>query len=257
MPNQPHPRPERRELPRWLSFTCAFLLLGGVAGICFSKLEYQWDWTPVFRYWRLFAEGWGTTIAIASIALPLSTLFGLALTFARRCPVRILRDTSRLWIELTRGTPLLVQIWLYFYVFAQALHLENRYLLGPLILSAFSGAYISEILRAGIDSVSASQLESAQAIGLTRAQTYRYVIFPQTIRQVLPPIAGQFVSLVKDSSLLSVLGLNELTLAAQQVNSFTYAAFESYLPVSIGYLLLTLPISLWTQSLEKRARFET
>ena len=100
-------------------------------------------------------------------------------------------------------------------------------------------------------------MESARAIGLSRAQTYRHVIFPQAIRQILPPLAGQCASIIKDSSLLSVLGLGEFTQAAGEVNSFTYSAFESYLPVALGYLVLTLPISLWTQRLENRARFET
>src|SRR4029078_10140516 len=107
---------------------------------------------------------------------------------------------------------LLVQIYFYFYVFGQALALNNRYVVGPLILSVFSGGYLSEIIRDGIEGVGTSQIESARAIGLTRPQTYRYVIFPQAIRQILPSLAGQFVSLIKDSSLLSVLGINEFTL---------------------------------------------
>lgn len=244
-------------LRRILSFVAALLLLSGVCFGAFYLLDYHWAWKPVAKYWRLFLSGWLATLGIAAIALPLSTAIGFVLALARRAPLAPIRDAARIWIELTRGTPLLVQIWFYFYVFGQALALENRYIVGPLILAAFSGAYISEIIRAGIESVGASQLESARAIGLTRVQTYRHVIFPQALRQVLPPLAGQFASLIKDSSLLSVLGLSEFTLAAQEVNSFTYAAFESYLPVALGYLILTLPISLWTQSLERRARFET
>lgn len=235
----------------------ALALLGGCVGAGFYRLSYEWAWVPVAKYWRLFLEGWATTVAIAALALPLSLLLGILLALLRRCPVPLFRETARLWVELTRATPLLIQIWLYFYVFGQALHLENRYILGPLILSAFSGAYLSEILRAGIESVGASQIDSARAIGLTRLQTYRHVILPQALRRILPPLAGQFVSLIKDSSLLSVLGLNELTLAAQQVNAFTYAAFESYFPVLAGYLVLTLPLSLWSQSLERKIRFET
>jgi polar amino acid transport system permease protein len=124
-------------------------------------------------------------------------------------------------------------------------------------LSVFSGAYISEVIRAGIESIGVSQLDSARAIGLTTAQTYRYVIFPQAIRQILPPMAGQFASLIKDSSLLYVIGINELAQNAQDIASYSYAYFETYIPVAICYLLLTLPISLWTQSLERRNRFET
>ncbi|MCX6976623.1 MAG: amino acid ABC transporter permease [Verrucomicrobia bacterium] len=143
------------------------------------------------------------------------------------------------------------------YIFGQALSRDFRFLAGALILSLFSGAYLSEIIRAGIEGIGKSQLETAQAIGLTRSQTYRYVIFPQAFRQILPPFAGEFASIIKNSSLLSVLGIEEFALAASSVSSFTLSYFESYLPVALGYLLLTLPISLWTQSLEKRARFDT
>ena len=121
----------------------------------------------------------------------------------------------------------------------------------------FSGAYISEIIRAGIESVGKSQIESAKAIGLTRAQTYRYVIFPQALRQTLPPLAGQLVSLIKDSSLLSIISISEFTLNAREVNSNTFSTLESYIPLAIGYLVVTLPISLWTRHLETRHRYET
>jgi polar amino acid transport system permease protein len=242
---------------RCLSFLGALLLLSAVFFGAFALLDYHWSWNPVAQYWRLFLKGWLATVSIAGIALPLSLVLGLALALLQRSPWRLLRDACRIWVELTRCTPLLLQIYVYFYVFGQALALDNRYVVGPLILCAFSAAYMSETLRAGIESVGKSQWESARAIGLTPAQTYRWVVFPQAIRQILPSLAGQFVSLIKDSSLLSVIGLSELTLAAQEVNAFTYAAFESYLPVAAGYLVLTLPLSLWTRSLERRLRFET
>jgi polar amino acid transport system permease protein len=130
-------------------------------------------------------------------------------------------------------------------------------LVGVLTLSFFSGAYISEVVRAGIESVGKSQLESAKAIGLTRAQTYRYVIFPQALRQSLPPLAGQFVSLIKDSSLLSIISISEFTWNAEAINSRTFSTLESYIPLAVGYLILTLPISLWTRYLEKRHKYET
>ena len=103
----------------------------------------------------------------------------------------------------------------------------------------------------------ASQFDSAKAIGLTRAQTYRYVLFPQVVRQTLPPLAGQFASLVKDSSLLSVIAVSEFTLNAQEVNAYTYSTLESYLPLACGYLLLTLPIFLVSRRLEQVYRYET
>jgi len=140
---------------------------------------------------------------------------------------------------------------------ANAFGVDNRSLAGIFILAFFNGAYISEIIRAGIESVGKSQLESARAIGLTGAQTYRYIIFPQAVRQTLPPLAGQLVSLVKDSSLLSIISIKEFTWNARSVSALTYGTLESYLPLAAGYLILTLPISLWTRHLEKRHSFDT
>jgi polar amino acid transport system permease protein len=169
----------------------------------------------------------------------------------------VVRYLATLYVELIRGTPLLVQILIFFYVVADAFHVSSRYLVGVLTLSIFSGAYISEIFRAGIESVAKSQLEAARSVGFTQAQTYRYVIFPQALRQALPPLAGQFASLIKDSSLLSIIAINEFTLNAQEVNSYTFSTLESYLPLALGYLALTVPISLWTRWLEARNRYET
>ena len=187
----------------------------------------------------------------------LSTFIGVLFALFRRSQILPVRYFGNIYVEVVRGTPLLVQILIFFYIVADAFHVRDRYFAGVLILSFFSGAYISEIVRAGIESIGQSQLESARAIGLTAAQIYRYVIFPQAIRISLPPLVGQFVSLIKDSSLLSIIAVNEFTQAARDVNSSTYSTLESYIPLAVGYLILTLPISLWTRWLERRFRFET
>jgi polar amino acid transport system permease protein len=248
---------ERSTAVRVFCFALAFALVLGVIFAALLGLQYRWDWKPVWSYRELLLDGWFGTLGISAIALPASCVVGLALAFARRSGFLPLHYMARIIVEITRGAPLLVQIYLYFYVFANALHLHNRYVVGPLTLAVFTGAYISEIIRAGIESVGRSQIETARAIGLTARQTYRFVIFPQAIRQILPALAGQFVSLVKDSSLLSILSIAELTKAASDVNSYTFGPFESSLPLALGYLVITLPISLWTQSLEQRAKFDT
>ncbi|MBU3666258.1 MAG: amino acid ABC transporter permease [Chthoniobacterales bacterium] len=217
----------------------------------------SWNWSSVWKYREVFWKGWITTIWISAAALVLSVLLGLFAALGRRSPYPALRWLSAGYVELIRGTPLLVQLLILFYVVADAVGLQNRYTAGILILSIFSGAYIAEMIRAGIESVGKSQLESARAIGLTRWQTYRHVIFPQAIRQVIPPLAGQAASIIKDSSLLSILGIEEFTLAAQQVNSATYSTLESYLPLAAGYLVLTLPISIFARRLERKFRYET
>ncbi|MFM8809437.1 MAG: amino acid ABC transporter permease, partial [Chthoniobacterales bacterium] len=190
-------------------------------------------------------------------ALALSIALGLLTALTRRSHYPALRWFAAGYVEIVRGTPLLVQLLILFYVVANAIGLQDRYAAGVIILAIFSGAYIAEMIRSGIESVGKSQLESARAIGLTRTQTYRYVIFPQAIRNILPPLAGQAASIIKDSSLLSILGIEEFTLAAQQVNSATYSTLESYLPLAVGYGALTLPVSLLARWLEKKFRYET
>jgi polar amino acid transport system permease protein len=194
---------------------------------------------------------------ISGVSLLLSTGIGFIAALARRSGLLVLRALSRIYVEIVRGTPLLVQISFAFYVVADAFRFQNRILVGILTLSFFTGAFISEIIRGGIESVAASQLDAAQAVGFTRFQTYRYVIFPQAIRVILPSLAGMFASLIKDSSLLSVISIPEFTWNAQQVAALTYSNFECYIPLALGYLLLTLPITLWTQWLEKRTKYET
>ena len=115
---------------------------------------------------------------------------------------------------------------------------------------------IAEFGRAGGESVGRTQLESAAAIGLTKTQTFRYVVFPQALRATLPPLAGQLATLIKDSSLLSVIAVAEFTRVTQNTVAITYTSFEGYLPLAAGYLVLTLPLSLWTQNLERHLRYE-
>jgi polar amino acid transport system permease protein len=235
----------------------ALLALSLVFCFSFQHLAYKLRWNSIYPYRQMFLDGWLTTIGLSAAALVCSTLIGLCSALAQGSRFLPLRYLGKIYVELIRGTPLLVQILILFYVVADAFGVQNRYLVGVLTLSLFSGAYISEIIRAGIESVGRSQWESARAIGLTRAQTYRYVVFPQALRQTLPPLAGQFVSLVKDSSLLSIIAIQELTKSAEMVNARTFSTLECYLPLALGYLILTLPISLWTRQLEKRHKFDT
>ena len=242
---------------RLLNVAAVLVALSFLCYISLYQLTSSSGWRSVLEYRAAFFGGWRVTLLISIAALLASTLTGLLLALARRSRFLPLHYFSRIYVEVIRGTPLLVQILIFWYAIFNKIGLENRYLAAVLILSAFSGAYISEIIRAGIESVGKSQLDSARAIGLTRGQTYRFVIFPQALRHILPSLAGQFASLIKDSSLLSIMAVNEFTLNAQNVNSNTYSPFESYIPLAIGYLVLTLPISLWTQRLEQKHRFET
>ena len=240
-----------------VSWCLVALLTAALFSFAFSQLHYGWNWGAIWQYRQKFLQGWLMTVAISAAALLVSLLIGLLTALARRSAFLPLRYSAVLYVETIRGTPLLVQILILFYVVANAFGIDNRYVVGVLTLSLFAGAYLAEMIRAGIESIRDSQLESARAIGLTRVQTYRYVIFPQVVRQLIPPLTGQFASIIKDSSLLSIIAVSEFTLNAQEVNAFTYSTLESYLPLAIGYLLLTLPISLLSRVLERRFHFAT
>lgn len=251
-----------RTAPRWLKIFWMSVLLLGISALCTLVMGgaagvTRKGWESVWLYRTVFWNGWLLTIWISLLSLLLSAGLGILVALTRRSHILPLRSASILYVEMIRGTPLLAQILFLFYVVANGIGLQDRLFAGVVILSLFSGAYLAEIIRAGIDSIPATQLESARAIGLSTFQTYRFVIAPQALRQILPPLTGQFASLIKDSSLLSIIGVTEFTFAAQQAFSATYRTMESFLPLAVGYLALTLPISLLSKHLEKRFRFET
>lgn len=244
--------------PAWSKRLVVLALLLAYSAVCFWAFSGSLqNWEKVWGYRTAFLNGWLTTLGISALALVLSTVIGIAAALARRSAFLPLRYTSVLYVETVRGLPLMVLVLFGFYGIADKVGWNDRLSAGVLILSLFSGAYIAEVIRSGIESVGRSQWDSARAIGLTPSQTYRFVIFPQVLRQTLPPLAGQFSSLIKDSSLLYIVGVPELTFMAQQVNSATYSTFEAYLPLGIAYLVLTLPVSLWTKSLEKKVGYES
>jgi polar amino acid transport system permease protein len=234
------------------NWALALVLLSILCVFSFSSLTYHWNWKVVGKYSALLINGWKTTLAVSCIALLTSTCIGMITALARRSGLILLQVVCRLYVELIRGTPFLVQIMFGFYVVAPAFKFDNRLIVGVLVLSLFSGAYISEVIRSGIESIGRGQWDAAWAMGLSRSQVYRYIIFPQAIRLILPPMSGMFANLIKDSSLLSVIAIQEYTWSGQNVSSLTYSNFECYILLTAGYLILTLPISLWTQRLEQR-----
>lgn len=218
----------------------------------FANTMYSFEWSGVWEYRQKFIDGFFTTIWISFFSLMLSFIIGLFFAYAQNSRLIILRFFARFYIEIIRGTPLLVQILIFFYVFANNLGLENRYIAGIFILSIFSGAYVSEILRAGIQSIPIQQYEAAKSIGLSEFEAYRYVILPQAYKRIIPSLTGQFASIIKDSSLLSIISVSEFTMNASEVNAYTYSTLESYIPLAIGYFMITYPISFYAKNLEKK-----
>ena len=223
----------------------------------FASVKYEWNWAAAWGYRAQFFQGWLTTLGIAAGALVVSLGVGLGLMAGRRAPWLPLRMLCGGVVEIVRGTPLLVQLLIGYYIVAQQLKVSDPLLVGVLLLGLFEGAYLAEIFRGAVESIGASQREAARAVGFDTAQTYRFVILPQAMRRALPGTAGQMVSLVKDSSLLSVIGIEELVQKVKILNSASYTALEGFLPLAVAYLIVTLPLSRWAQSLERRFHYET
>lgn len=242
----------------WAVSVCLTVFI--ISGVCMWVLysaSREWQWGSVWKYRQVFAEGWIRTVGLSLACLIGSMLVGSLLACGQLSRLIPLRALATVLVEFIRGTPLLVQIMFFFYVVADGLELDNRYAVGILTLSLYSGTYISEILRGGIEASGRSQLMSALASGMSHRQAYRYIIIPQAIRAVVPALAGQLVALIKHSSLLSVIAVEEFTHAARSVNSITYSTLESYLPLLVGYIILTLPVSWAAGFLERRFRFDT
>lgn len=251
-----HPR--GKPLPRLVLLWNLLLVSLAISALffyVFQETAYDFHWSGVWEYRQKFIDGFGVTIVISLFALVLSILIGGVIAFGQQSSLILYRLFCKFYIETVRGTPLLVQILLFFYVFATAFGFENRYAVGIVIMALFSGAYVSEIIRAGIESIGKDQHEAALALNFSTYQKYRYVILPQAIRRIMPPLAGQFANLIKDSSLLSIISIREFTMNAQEVNAYTYSTLESYIPLAIGYLLLTYPISLYSKHLENKHRY--
>lgn len=223
----------------------------------FASVRYEWNWAAAWGYRAQFFQGWLTTLGIAAGAMLVSLLVGLGLMAGRRAPWLAVRMVCGGVVEIVRGTPLLVQLLIGYYIVAQQLQVRDPLLVGVLLLGLFEGAYLAEIFRGAVESIGSSQREAARAVGFNTAQTYRFVILPQAMRRALPGTAGQMVSLVKDSSLLSVIGIEELVQKVKILNSASYTALEGFLPLAVAYLIVTLPLSRWAQSLERRFHYET
>lgn len=236
------------------AFAWAIVLLasGGLCALVFSRLAPRSDFSGVWEYRILFRDGWLLTLGISSAALLLACLAAPLWAALRLAPLAATRWFATATIGLLRGTPFLVLLLVGFYVVADAVGLENRLLVGIGMLALYHGAYLGEMLRGGIESVGRTQWEAARAVGFDTRLAFRHIILPQALRRVLPGLAGQSITLVKDSALLSVIGVMELTKQAQSASTLTFSTFEAYLPMAAGYLLLTLPLAVLAARLERR-----
>jgi His/Glu/Gln/Arg/opine family amino acid ABC transporter permease subunit len=206
------------------------------------------------RTWRLFLRGVWMTAAMAASSLILCLPLGLALALARVQSNRFLSSPAAIYIEVMRGTPLLVQILFVYFVLPSVGVNLPAYASGILALTLNASAYVSETIRAGILSIDAGQMEAARALGMSYRQAMRRVILPQTFRRVVPPLTNEGIALLKDSSLVSVIGLTELARTGQELASRYAAPLTIWPLVALLYLALTFPLTRVAEYLERRWR---
>lgn len=197
--------------------------------------------------------GAGVTIEITAVSVAIGFLIGLFVGIARICQVKILRIIAAIYADCIRGTPLLVQIFLIYFALPIVMgHRVEPFAAAVAACGINSGAYVSEIFRAGIQAIDVGQMEAGRSLGLTWWQTMYYVILPQAVRNILPPLGNEFIAMLKDSSLVSVIGFEELTRRGQLIIAQTYGSFEIWTTVAVLYLIMTLAISRVVAWLEKR-----
>ena len=239
-----------------LNYLLVVLAVTGIGVVSLSAAGIALDFGFVGQYRTRIVDGFLMTLGLSVASLACSMAIGIPVAIARNARFLPLRYLCDLYVKVVRGTPLIVQVYFFYYIIGTAWGVDNRVLAGIIILSLFSGAYIAEILRGSLLSLDAGQLEAARAVGFTRAQTLRYVVAPQLVARTLPALTGQVASIIKDSSLLSVIAVIELTQTIREITATNYNFFGGFLLLGALYLALTLPIMAVSRHFEKRLDYE-
>lgn len=201
----------------------------------------------------LLIVGAGITIQITAISVGLGLIIGMFVGIARICNIKVLRALAAIYIDFLRGTPLLVQIFLIYFALPMVVGQRvDPFVAAITACGINSGAYIAEIFRAGIQAIDAGQMEAGRSLGMSWVQTMRYIIVPQAFKNIIPPLGNEFIALLKDSSLVSVIGFEELTRRGQLIIARTYGSLEIWITVALIYLVMTLTISRLVSYMEKR-----
>jgi polar amino acid transport system permease protein len=226
-----------------------------------QTMGYNWQWYQIPSYLYSFDDtgfvagpllyGLGVTLKISSISLVLAFVIGLVTALLRLSSSLPGKVVSRLYLEVSRNTPLLIQLFFIYFVMGPILGLD-RFWAAVLALSLFEGAYASEIFRSGIVSIEKGQWEASHSLGLNYKHAYRFIVLPQAVRRILPPLANQAISLIKDSALVSTIAVYDLTMEAQALIAETFLTFELWFTVALMYLVITVFLSFVVSYLEKR-----
>lgn len=264
------PRPRTRLTPRKLFasrslsvvlYALVMWLIVRTALTGAAAMGYDWQWYRIPAFLFRFTEdgfqlgeighGLLASLGLSGLSFVIALLLGLLVALLRLSGLVVGGAVARVFLELVRNIPLLVLLYLFYYVLGPIFGLD-RYSASILCLGVFHAALVSEIIRAGINSVALGQWEAASSIGMTRAQAYRYIILPQSVRIMLPPLTSELVNIVKSSAIVSVVGVAEMTTAGRNIIAKTYLSFEVWFTIAAIYLVVTVCISAFASYLESR-----
>lgn len=211
----------------------------------------------LIKYRGLFLQGAMYTVGLSFVSVLLGILIGLVLAFFRLSKVKILNLISSAYVELIRGTPLLAQIMLVKFGLYDLITANTKIsipdiAIGIIAVSLNSGAYVCEIIRSGISSVDKGQMEAGRSLGMSKSMTMRLIVLPQAIKNILPALCNEFVTVIKETSIISYIGVTDLFYIANAISAMTYKSFESMLAIAFIYFVITFTLSKLVRLLERR-----
>ena len=207
------------------------------------------------KYWHLFLlEGLKNTLILTCISVALGTVFGARVALLRMSKSRILRFLSSLYIEVIRGTPILLQLYIFYFVLPSVLPFLklSQFMWVSIALCVNSAAYVSEVIRSGIQAVDKGQTEAARSLGLSERQTMTKIVLPQAVRNILPALGNEFIMMLKETSLASTFFLGDIMTSYQIVRGATYLTLEPLTIIALIYLCVTFPLSKIVERFEKK-----
>ena len=218
-------------------------------------MSYSMDFSFITRYGNLYLTGTRNTIMLAFLAVLIGVVLGLGLALMRRSRFKLIKFVAASYIEFVRGTPLLVQLFIIFYGLPVITGMRfPDFVAGVIALSLNSAAYIAEIIRAGLQSVDRGQMEAARSLGMNHHTAMRHIIIPQAFKNILPALGNEFIVVIKESAIVSVIGIYEIMRSANIVRGITYRPFEPLIVAALIYFVLTFTLSNLLGIAERRMR---
>ena len=205
----------------------------------------------IIKYWPLFLEGTTTTVLLSFFSVIVGVGCGTLMALARLSQNKFLSKAAKVYIDIIRGTPLLVQLYLEYFGLATVLDL-NDFVSGVIAVSVNTTAYIAEIIRSGIQSVDKGQMEAARSMGMPKRMAMRQIILPQAMKNILPAIGNEFATLIKETSIVSLIGIHDLMYSSDTVRGATFTVFIPLLMTAFLYFVMTTTIAFFMDKLERK-----